>query len=338
MSTQTSPQLPLTPHTMLFGHALTQMMISLHRLDIPRQLAQQAQDSVTLAKTLNADLQALQQYLPIAEQLQLIEQDTEGRYQLTETGNCLLPDHPMTLISALEYTAIGYAAWGELAHNIQTGETAFKKAHGKDIYDYLATHPTENTAINQHMAHTTEAWLTTAVNRYPFNGHVIDLGGNQGDFSALLLQHYPELHSTVFDLPQTINSATEVLANAQVTERSTVIAGSFFISEQIPTTGTHYLFSRILLNWSDKQVVQILQNCRQAMPIDSTLVILEIIQSDDANLGFDIASLNLLVMFGSRLRTRESLTDLVTQAGFKAPRWIPASDTLPLYYLEAKPN
>ena len=338
MSPPTPLQITLTPQAMLYTHALAQMMISLHRLDIPRQLAQQAQDSATLASTLDADPQALQQYLPIAQQLDLIMQDAEGRYQLTESGHCLLPDHPTTLIPALEHAALGYAAWGELAYSVKTGKTAFKKACGADIYDYLAEHPADNIAFNQHMAHTTGAWLTAAASRYPFSGHVIDLGGNQGDFSALLLQQNPDLHSTVFDLPKTVAPATEILATAQVAERSTVIAGNFFSPEQIPTTGTHYLFSRVLLNWPDDQVVQILQNCHQAMPADSTLVILELVQTEETDIGPNIGNLSLLVMFGARIRTQASYTALVTQAGFCEPRWIPASDTMPLYYLEAKPH
>ncbi|MEL6710118.1 MAG: methyltransferase [Pseudomonadota bacterium] len=334
---ETPPQFPLTPQTLLMAHGLTQVIISLHQTGILQQLEQQAQDAATLAKAAQLSVTAIQQCLPIAEKLGLVRQDDTRKYYLTDAAHCLLPDHPGTIIPALEHAALGYPAWGQLTHSLRTGTSAFPEAYGADIYDYLAIHPTDNTAFRQHMANSTQAWLNPAVGRYPFSGHVIDLGGNQGDFSVLLLQHYPELHSTVFDLPETVAPADQVLSTAGVAERGQIVAGSFFAPEQIPTHGSHYLFSRVLLNWSDAQVVQILQNCRQAMPADSKLVILEFVQTTQADLGADIGNLNLLVMFGARTRTQSDFADLVSQAGFHSLRWISASDTLPLYYLEAKP-
>lgn len=339
MSENRPPQSPLTLQAMLFGHALTQVLVSLHQSGISAQLAQQPQDTETLARNTGLEVSALQQFLLVTEQAGFIQQDATQHYRLTDTGQCLLPDHATTMIPLLEHAALSYPAWARLTHSLRTGKAAFPEAYGADIYDYFATHPADNEAFRRYMAHTTQAWLAPAVSCYPFSGHVIDLGGSQGDFSALLLQHYPELRSTVFDLPETVASASEVLAAAGVTERSHIQAGSFFEPTQIPTDGTHYLFSRVLLNWSDDQVVQILRNCRQAMPASSKLVILDCVQIPQADLAAEMGNLNLLVMFGAKVRTQSLFEDLIQQAGFNTPQWIPASkvmDKLPLYYLEAR--
>jgi hypothetical protein len=43
------------------------------------------------------------------------------------------------------------AAWGELAHSVRTGETAFRHVLGADLFTYLARHPSDATAFHQAM-------------------------------------------------------------------------------------------------------------------------------------------------------------------------------------------
>ena len=140
----------------------------------------------------------------------------------------------------------------------------------------------------------------------------------------------------MFDLEHAVQQAPPVLEAAGVADRCHLVAGSFFAADSIPTNGDIYLLSRVLLNWNDAQAVEILRNCRQAMPTGSKLLILEIILSEQAGLNDYLSSLNLLVMFGARLRSHAEFESLLAQAGFVHPRWIPAGfGENPLFYLEA---
>ena len=318
------------------GHWLSQAIFTLHRLGVPELLQQQPHTLADLAERLGVDARSLWQVLEIAKILDAVEQDGEGAYRLTTQGQRLLPEREDSFIPFIDHLLSGYTAWGELAHSVKTGGPAFAQIHGTDIYDFLARRPAQNTFFNRYMAQTTDTWLAQAGQHYDFEGRVIDLGGNKGALSALLLQQFPALRSTVFDLEHAVQQAPPVLEAAGVADRCRLVAGSFFAADSIPTNGDIYLLSRVLLNWNDAQAVEILRNCRQAMPTGSKLLILEIILSEQAGLNDYLSSLNLLVMFGARLRSHAEFESLLAQAGFVHPRWIPAGfGENPLFYLEA---
>ncbi len=331
-------QLPLEHLMGLFQ--LNQAVFTLVRLGLPESLATQpAQSLAQLAEYAKVDARLLEHLLQIALGLDLLAQDEPGRYALTEKGARLRADVPDSLIPGLSFLDDAYLPWGGLQQSLHSGQSAFFLAHGLNFYDYARQHPEKNQHFNRYMQQTTAKWLADARGHYPFAGHLVDMGGNNGAFTALVLQHHPELTATLFDLQQALLQADEVLSSAGVRERCQIVAGDFFQPATIPPQGDIYLFSRVLFNWSDAQVVQILSNCRQAMPQIAKLLILEFIQPEQPSLPAWLGSLNLWVMFGARSRTRTDYEALLAQAGFSAPRWLPCpNEAMNLLFLEACPR
>ncbi|RWS00490.1 O-demethylpuromycin O-methyltransferase-like protein, partial [Dinothrombium tinctorium] len=73
---------------------------------------------------------------------------------------------------------------------------------------------------------------------YDFNRfkHIIDIGGNDGEFLSLILAKAPNAKGTVFDQPTTIELAKKNLAKKRlVKDRCYFEAGSFF--ESVPAGG-----------------------------------------------------------------------------------------------------
>ncbi|MFZ4699131.1 MAG: methyltransferase [Candidatus Methylumidiphilus sp.] len=332
---------PISPlQDAFYGHWLSQAIITLHRLGIPGHLQRHAAPSLeNLSEAIGADTRSLWQLLEIAKRLDAIEQDTQGHYRLTELGMRMLPEREDSFIPFLDNILTGYAAWGELAYSVQTGKPAFDRSNGVDIYGYLSQNPEQSAFFNRFMEQTTNTWLAEAGKHYGFSGRVIDIGGNQGTLSAMLLKQFPELEITLFDLEHAVKQASPLLEAAGTADRCRIVAGSFFEPGDIPKDGDIYLLSRVLLNWNDDQAAEILHNCRQAMPTGSKLLILEFALAENAGLDSLLGSLNLLVMFGSRLRTQAEFEHLLDRAGFGQFRWIAAATgELPLFYLEATPG
>lgn len=330
-------QLPLE-HLMGF-YQLNQAVFTLIRLKLPEYLTQQNAQSLTqLAEYFAVEARLLEHLLQIAVELELIEQDEQRRYALTDKGRRLCPEAPDSIIPGLSFLDDAYAAWGGLQQSLQTGQSAFSQVYGMNYYEYFGQHPEKSHYFNRYMEQTTEKWLADAKGHYPFAGHLVDMGGNNGAFTARVLQHHPELTATLFDLEQALIQADEVLSKAGVQDRCQIIAGDFFQPQTIPSTGDIYLFSRVLFNWRDEQVVQILNHCHQVMPKTSKLLILEFIQPDAPSLPAWLGSLNLWVMFGARSRTQADYEQLLTQAGFETLRWIACpNEEMNLFFLEARP-
>lgn len=330
-------QLPLE-HLMGF-YQLNQAVFTLIRLKLPNHLARQnAQSLVQLAKHFAVEVRLLEPLMQIAVELELVKQDEQHRYALTSKGKQLCPDTSDSLIPYLSFLDDAYMAWGGLQQSLQTGQLAFVQVHGMNFYEYLRQYPEKNHHFNRYMEQTTEKWLIDAKGHYSFAGHLVDMGGNQGALTALILQHHPELTATLVDLKQALLQADEVLSNAGVRDRCQIVEGDFFQPQTIPQHADIYLFSRVLFNWSDEQVVQILSHCRQAMPKTSQLLILEFIQSDTPSLPTWLTNLKLWVIFGSRMRTQTDYDILLTRAGFETLRWMPSSnEETNLFFLEARP-
>jgi len=322
-------------------YQLSQSLFALVRLGLPAYLHAQGPTPLDgLAAATAIDPRLLHHLLEIGRGLGLLARDERHCYGLTDKGRRLCPDAEDTVLPILSHLDDGYAAWGALHQGLTTGQVPFQAAYGSDIFPWLANHPYSNRQFNRFMETTVERWLAATGDCYPFAGHLVDLGGNTGALTALLLTQFPTLRATLFDLEQALDGAPARLAAAGVAARCTLVAGSFFEPATIPTDGDLYLFSRVLLNWSDAQAVAILTNCRRVMPPAARLLILDFVRPEPTPPGLLFGSLNLWVMFGARSRTREEFAALLAAAGFVAPRWmaVGAEPGSPLFLLEARPG
>lgn len=319
-------------------YQLNQALFTLIRLELFEHLAQHpAQSLAQLAEQLAVDARLLEHLLQIAVELGVLSQDEGKSYTLSDKGKRLCADAPDSLIPGLSFADDAYHPWGGLQQSLQGGQSAFFQMYGMNFYQYARQHPEKNQHFNRYMAQTTEKWLADARGHYPFAGHLVDMGGNNGAFTALVLQHHPELTATLFDLEQALIEADEVLTKAGVRQRCHIVAGDFFQSDTIPANGDIYLFSRVLFNWSDEEVVQILRHCRQAMADHAKLLILEFIRPDQPTLPDWLGSLNLWVMFGARERTQSDYEALLREAGFEPQQWLPCpNEAMNLLFLEAR--
>jgi hypothetical protein len=102
-----------------------------------------------------------------------------------------------------------------------------------------------------------------------------------------------------------------------VADRCDVIAGDFFAG--VPGGADRYLLANVLHDWDDERAVAILARCRQAMPADGRVLIIERLIPDDPGQAVPtlLSDLNMLVVTGGRERTKAEYGDLLTAAGLK---------------------
>lgn len=329
----------LSLEDMLNLYQLSQVIFALHDLKLPEYLHKHGAQSVSgLAKALGADSTVLVSFLEAATTLNLLQKDEQGFYNLTPSGSRLRQDVADSVIPLLNHHKDGYGAWNALIYTLQTGKPGFEQVYHTDIYQFQGQHPEKLAHFNRYMQQTTANWLTEVVEYYSFSGHVVDIGGNTGALMALLLQRFPDLQGTVFDLKQAVEQTPQVLSAAGVSERCQIATGSFFEPETIPKDGTIYLISRVLLNWSDRKAVEILKNCQLAMPKQSKLLILDFVLSDSNSVSTLplLHSLHLGIMFGARTRKQYEFEELLRDAGYVQLHWIEVNETT--FLLEASPG
>jgi hypothetical protein len=219
-------------------------------------------------------------------------------------------------------TPAQYLPWGYFLQSIKIGLPQATMALGSHIFDYYACHPEEAEIFHKAMQASTAGVTTEIAQRLDTTKSLIavDVGGATGSLLHSLMEVNPNLHGIVYDRPANVSKSQAAAISLGLSERSTAIAGDFF--ESVPNGDLH-LLRFILHDWSDKECVRILGNCRRAMASGGRLVVVEsLLRRVGQEMGDDIADtqgaiidLHMLVVAGGRERSVSEYEGLLHQAG-----------------------
>jgi hypothetical protein len=291
-----------------------------------------------LAEASESDAPTLYRVLRGLAGLGVFAEDDTGRFGLTPLAECLRSDasgsqraHAMMICGPSFWSS-----WGDLLTSVRTGETAFPRVHGIDRWEYLTRHPEESAVFDAAMASLTARFSAAVVGGYDFSqfGVLADIGGGTGQLLAAILSTNSSMHGILFDQPQVVAGAPELLTRAGVADRCAIVAGDFFKS--VPSGADAYLLKYVIHDWDDEQAVRILRTCRAAVRDHGKLLLVELVlkpgnEPDPAKM----VDLNMLVMNGGRERTADDFGRLLTAAGFVLSDVTPLSG--PFSVIESDP-
>lgn len=313
---------------LILGFRISQMIYVAARLGLADQLQAGPQTVTQLAKSVNAEPTALYRLLRALASLGLFAENHDGSFVLTPSAELLRSDAAGSLRSLAMYYGEDWVwqAYGGMLSNIQTGKTAFEKAHGASLYTYLEAHPVALARFQQAMTTYAELEAAAIVEAYNFSQAkiIVDVGGGQGALTSALLQAQPQLYGVIFDQAKVVAGADSVLASAGIADRATCIGGDFFTA--VPPGGDLYILKSIVHNWDNDAAVRILRNCRKAMTENARLLVVErVIQPGNVPDEAKLFDMNMLVMLGGVERTEAEFEELFFAAGFQLSRIIPTN-------------
>jgi predicted O-methyltransferase YrrM len=151
------------------------------------------------------------------------------------------------------------------------------------------------------------------------------------------VQQHPALQGALFDLPPTADIARQFLAGQGLSHRCDVVAGDFL--QAVPRGYDAYLLKSVLHDWDDEHAVQILRQCRAAMPRHGRVVVVEIVVTPGQPLGHPhpMIDLEMLVTYGGQERTAPEFATLFTRAGLALAQVLPITDSF-FSVVEATPS
>lgn len=156
------------------------------------------------------------------------------------------------------------------------------------------------------------------VTSYDFSGihKLVDVGGGQGSLIASILKANPTMQGILFDLPNVIAGAKNLIDAEGVENRCAFVAGDFF--DSVPSAGDAYMLKHIIHNWEDESARAILKNCHRAMgENDKLLVIEEVIPPGNEPSLSKLFDLAMMVLFpGASERTEVEYRSLFEACGF----------------------
>ena len=196
--------------------------------------------------------------------------------------------------------------------------------HGLEIFDYFKEHPDEASLFSESMVGFHGGETTAVAAAYDFSQFetIVDVGGATGNMLSAILTKHEGPRGVLYDMPHVVADAPARLDKSGVTDRVSIVSGSFF--DSVPEGGDAYIVSHIIHDWSEDQCLTILGNMRKAMKPDSKLLIVEFVlpEGDTPHLG-KLADIVMLVIPGGQERTTDEYDALLAKAGFRMIRVVP---------------
>lgn len=264
-----------------------------------------------LSMIASADTTSLYRLLHLLAGHGIFQEISHGVFANTQASSLLAKNHPHSLYSlCLFYGEDIHQAWDALLPSIQTGTPAFQLTFNQPVFQYFKNNPQRAALFQAAMKDKSQAVISSSLVAYdfsPFNT-IYDIGGGQGQFLTALLNDYPNISATLFDLPEVIEKLPEIHHNI------VTYSGDFF--NEVPYGGDLYILKAVLHDWDDEHAVHILKNCHKAMDNMSRLLIVEVVlQPEDQSLYANSMDLLMLAITGGKERTLSSFEDMLHKAG-----------------------
>jgi len=258
------------------------------------------------------------------------------RFALTPVGDALRTQHPRSLRSLCQMVnePWTWVPWGVLDHSVKTAQPAFDHVYGMSMFEYFEQHPEESRRFGEAMTSMTVFASAAVTNAYDFStiAHLVDVGGSHGILLSNIIDKFPAVRGTVFDLPHVVEEARAQLASDRHRDHIALVAGNFF--EVLPKADG-YIIKSVLHDWDDASCVKILGNCRAAMEPGGRVLIVEGIVTDTPESVFaKLLDIQMLVVTPSgRERTVAEFDAILQAAGLALTRVVTTQS--PFAVLEA---
>ncbi len=321
----------------MLGPTLAQAVCEIAELGVPDLIEGGSPRSVTeLAAAVGSDERSLYRVMRFLASHGFFEEKDNRSFDLTPLAAALRSNADGSFRAAARMFMRFFSCLKNFGHSLRTGGSALTETLGEPIFDYLPKHPEEATIFDAAMTAIHGAETPAMLEAYDFTGigTLADIGGGNGSLLIATLKRYPDLKGMLFDLDHDTKRAEDAINSAGLADRCTMRQGSFF--EALPPGADAYLFRHIIHDWTDELSVRILRNCRDVIPADGRLLLVEPVvpTGNDPSPAKDM-DIAMLVYPGGMERTENEYRDLFREAGFELSGVTPTAS--PVSVIEGRP-
>jgi precorrin-6B methylase 2 len=205
-------------------------------------------------------------------------------------------------------------AFGELPEAVRTGRTPFQRAFGIDYWQWLERNPEASASFNRLMQSGAQERVESVAALHWEGETVVDVGGGNGTLLIELLRRHPRLRGIVLDRDDVVDEAQRRIAEAGLSERIDVVAGSFF---DVVPRGDAYVLAKVLHDWDDEAAASILRAVRASAAAGSRLVVVDAVVDERGDDDATWTDLVMLALVGGRERTEAEWRALLMRCGFE---------------------
>lgn len=302
------------------GFVYSQVLAACLRLDLFATLKEGPLTREEIARRADLPADAADRLIDAAVALSLLDRRSRGRIGLGPHGAALIGNPAVAAMIA--HHDLFYRDLADPVAALRGGRGAGELARFWAYATSADSARLPEDAVAPYSALMAESQPLVArqvLDSYPLSGRrrLMDVGGGAGAFLAEAGRRHPHLELVLFDLPAVAALAERRFAQEGLSERASVVGGSFF-ADDLPAGADVVSLVRILHDHDDAQALAILRKARKALPEGGALLIAEPMSGGGVDAVTDAYfGLYLHVMGSGRPRTAETLADMAREAGFR---------------------
>jgi acetylserotonin N-methyltransferase len=300
----------------------SKVMFAAVSLGIFDALARGPKSLTALARELAANLDALERLLDACVGLQLLDRNGRDYANTPAAATYLCKSSPHRLTGYIHYSNdVMWKLWGNLEEAVREGSHRWKQTFGWDgpIFSHFfrSDEAKREFLMGMHgYGLLSSPQVVAAFDLGKYHG-LVDLGGATGHLAIAACERYPHLRAVVFDLPDAVPLAGEIVGASPVADRIRVVAGDFF-TDPLPE-GDLYALGRIVHDWTEEKIRRLLDKVfRQLPPRGAVLIAEKLLEEDKRGPRWaQMQSLNMLVCTEGKERTLSEYEALLRRVGFR---------------------
>lgn len=274
-----------------------------------------------LARELPANQDALERLLDACVNLQLLGREVNTYTNLPVARTYLTKTSPHRLTGYIGYSNdVMWKLWENLPDAVREGTHRWNQTFGLDgpIFSHFFRDEAAKREFLMGMhgyGLISSPQVVAAFDLSRFR-KLIDLGGATGHLAVAACQRYPAMRAAVFDLPEALPLAREIVGASAVLDRIELVAGDFF-ADALPEADL-IAVGRILHDWSEPKIHKLLARIYERLPAGGALLIAEKLLDEDKKgpRWAQMQSLNMLTCTEGKERTLGEYETLLKKAGF----------------------
>lgn len=318
----------------IYGNWFTMLTYVYAELDIADLLRGKPRTAAELADITQTDLRALERFLRCAGALGFHTSDSDtAKLSLTDLGLLLCAESPISLKNAARLNGADYRyrPWGELLQYVKSGSgQGISPTWENGSLEYLDDKPELLDIFEKAMTDLSKsAYRNINENRviaetvdFSRFENVIDIGCGNGTLLEAILSANRLLKGTLFDLENVLENVSLPPPNHPNAGRVEKVSGNFL--QKIPAGYDAYLMKNVIHNHPEYKCRLLLENIRNAMrhgenTKSKRLLMFEMIvpENGEENLITKLTDLNMNLLVGGMVGTRENYEYLLNETGFE---------------------
>jgi acetylserotonin O-methyltransferase len=310
---------------LLYAFRMSKTMFDAVSLGVFDALDERPHPVAALADRLHLNVEALERLLDACVGLKLLAKKGADYANTPEASAYLCKKSPDRLTGYVNYSNdVMWSMWANLKDAVREGRNRWKQTYGWDGPLFTSFYKTEESLreflMGMHgFGQISSPHVAAAFDLTPFK-HLVDLGGGTGHLAIAGCRRYPGLVATIYDLPEALGLAREIVAASPVADRIRFEGGDFF-EDPLPEADLFSL-GRILHDWTEPKILRLLSRVYERLPKGGGLLVAEKLLDDDKSgpIWAQMQALNMLVCTEGKERTLGEYAALLEEVGFRNVR------------------